>query len=231
MLWQNYLRGLEYRTIRTHRSVISAFHNPIGNIRVDNHPRVSALMSGIFNMRPPQIEYPFILEVGTILDFLRKHPGNDLFSDKLLTLRVSMLLALLSASRLSEITNLKVYYVTKHSSVYNFAVPHLTKTCQRGKKPHPNMRFYNFPDDNKLCVCKVIGSYLEGRNVWGLKESQFLVSHIKPHKLVSPSTVSRWFGQVLAMAGIDTEVVEVHSTQSGSSSKVEVIGVSLTDII
>ena len=224
-------KRLKCRTIGTHRSAISAFHGPIENIRVSNHPRVSALMSGIFNKRPPQPKYPFIWDVETVLDFLRKLPGNDLLSDKLLTLKVSMLLSLLSASRVSEITNLRVDYLTKHSSVYTFAIPHLTKTCRRGKKPHPNLKFYNFPGESKLCVCKTIDSYLERRNVWGVEESQFLVSHIKPHKPVSPSTVSRWLGQVLAMAGINTEVFKAHSTRAASSSKAEVTGVSLTDII
>ena len=58
----------------------------------------------------------------------------------------------------------------------------------------------------------------------GVGESQFLVSHIKLHKLVSPSTVSRRLGQVLAIAGIDTEVFKAHSTRSASSSKAEVTG-------
>ena len=168
-------------------------------------------MSGIFNKRPPQPKYPFVWDVETVLDFLRKLPGNDLLSDKLLTLKVSMLLSLLSASRVSEITNLRVDYLTKHSSVYTFAIPHLTKTCRSGKKPRPNLKFYNFPGDSKLCVCKTIGSYLERRNVWGIEESQFIVSHIKPHKPVSPSTVSRWLRQVLAMAGINTEAFKAHS--------------------
>ena len=224
-------KGLEYRTIGTHRSAISAFHDPIENIRVGNHPRVSALMSGIFNKRPPQPKYPFIWDVETVLDFLRKLPGNDLLSDKLLTLKVSMLLSLLSASRVSEIINLRVDYLTKHSSVHTFAIPHSKKTCRRGKEPHPNLKFYNFPGDSKLCVCKAIDSYLERRNIWGFGESQFLVGHIKPHKLVSPSTVSRWLGQVLAMAGINTDVFRAHTTRSASSSKAEVTGVSFTDII
>ena len=141
------------------------------------------------------------------------------------------MLSLLSASRVSEITSLRVNYLTKHSSVYTFAIPHLMKTCRRGKKPHLNLNFYNFPGDNKLCVCKAIDYFLERRYVWGVGESQFRVSHIKPHKPVSPSTVSRWLGQVLAMAGFDTEVFKAHSTRSASFSRAEVTGISLTDII
>ena len=39
---------LGYQAIGTHRSAISVFHDLIDNISVRNHPRVSALMSGIF---------------------------------------------------------------------------------------------------------------------------------------------------------------------------------------
>ena len=68
--------GLKHRTIGTHRSVISAFHDPIRNIRLDNHPRISVLMSGLFNKRSPQPKYPFIWNEKTVLNFLMKFPGN-----------------------------------------------------------------------------------------------------------------------------------------------------------
>ena len=62
-------------------------------------------------------------------------------------------------------------------------------------------------------------------------ESQFFISHIKPHKPMSPSTVL-WLVQVLAMAGIDMEGFHAApSTRSLLSSLAEVTGVSLTDII
>ena len=68
----------------------------------------------IFNKRPSQPKYPFIWDVETVLAFLKKLPRNDFLSDKLFTPKVSMLLALLPASRVSEVTNLKVDYLTKH---------------------------------------------------------------------------------------------------------------------
>ena len=112
-----------------------------------------------------------------------------------------MLLALLFAARVSKITNLR-------EDIHLFTYLQFP-TCQRGKKPHPNLKFYNFPGDNKLCVCKPTDFYLERRNVWGVGESQFLVSHIKPRKPVSPSSVSRWLGRALAMAGIIRKGVSV----------------------
>ena len=81
----------------TYRTAISAFHDSIENIRVGNHLRVSALMLGMLNKRPLQSKYPFIWDVESVLAFLINLPGNDLLSDKLFTLKVSMLLSLLSA--------------------------------------------------------------------------------------------------------------------------------------
>ena len=125
-------KGLKNRTVGTYRSVISVFHDPIENIWVGNHPRISTLMSGIFNKRPPQSKYAFIWDVETALDFLRKFPGNDLLSDKLLTLKVSVLLSLFSALRVLEITNMIVDYLKKHSSAYT-----LDEDLLEGQKTAP----------------------------------------------------------------------------------------------
>ena len=133
-------KGLEYRSIGTHRSAISAFHYPTENIRVGNLPRFSTLMSGIFNKRPPQPKYPFIWDVETALDFLRKLPGNDLLSDKLLTLKVSVLLSLFSALRVLEITNMIVDYLKKHSSAYTF-----DEDLLEGQKTAPQSEVIHFP--------------------------------------------------------------------------------------
>ena len=75
---------------------------------MSNHPRVSALLPDVFNKGPPQPKHPFIWDVETVLNFLRKLSGNDLLSNILLILillilKVPMLLTLLSALRVSEI--------------------------------------------------------------------------------------------------------------------------------
>ena len=43
-----YERGLQYRTINSHRSAISMTHLPIDNVCVEAHPLVSGLTKGIF---------------------------------------------------------------------------------------------------------------------------------------------------------------------------------------
>ena len=48
---------LAYRTIGVTRSAISAFHIPIDGMPVGKHPRVSSLMKGVANLRPPKPKY------------------------------------------------------------------------------------------------------------------------------------------------------------------------------
>ena len=81
-----------------------------------------------FSIRSLQLKYPFIWDIETVFHFRRKLPENNWLSDKLLTLKVSMMLTLLSASKVSEVTNLTVDFLTKCRAVHKFCVPHLTKT-------------------------------------------------------------------------------------------------------
>ena len=91
--------GYEYRTICTHRSAISALHDNIEGRPVGEHPQVNSLITGVFNSRPPQPKYNCIWDVQLVLDYLKKEfTNNSNLSDKLLTFKVVMLLALTSAS-------------------------------------------------------------------------------------------------------------------------------------
>ena len=101
-LAQLYELKYEYSTINCYRSAISAYHDPIGNVPVGQHPQVSALMTGIFNQRPPKPRYSFVWDVEQVLTYLDQLPSNDHLSDRLLTLKLTMLLALASACRCSN---------------------------------------------------------------------------------------------------------------------------------
>jgi hypothetical protein len=119
--------GLGYSTIGTHRSAISAYHDPLDEQSVGKHPRVSDLMSGIFNLKPPVPIYSFIWDVETVLKYIKTLPLDDSISDKLLTLKLVTLLALTAASRVSEITSLDINYLSRSTEYYSFTFSKLTK--------------------------------------------------------------------------------------------------------
>ena len=74
-------------------------------------------------------------------------------------------------------------------------------------------------------------NYLSKCESFWTQESQVLVSFVKPHKAVTSSTVSRWLKEGLAVAGIDARMFKGHSTRTASSTKSDVTGVSVCDII
>ena len=83
---------------------------------------------------------------------------------------------------------------------------------------------------SQLCIFKAIDSYLERCNISVAWEVNFLLAMLT-HVNQCLSVVCRLLRIDLAMAGIDTKVFKKYSTRSASSSKTEVTGVSLTDII
>ena len=64
-------KGLQHRTINSHHSVISAYHNYVDGKPVGKHPRVCALLTGVFNQRPPQPRYTFVCDVEIVLVYLK----------------------------------------------------------------------------------------------------------------------------------------------------------------
>jgi hypothetical protein len=54
---------------------------------------------------------------------------------------------------------------------------------------------------------------------------------VKPHKPVSKDTIRRWILIVLKLAGIDTSKFKAHSVIHAVSSKANILGIPLTEIL
>ena len=109
------------------------------------HPKVCALLGGIFNNRPPKPRYTFIWDVDKVLLYLRSLDSKNL-SDKLLRVKLVMLLSLTAASRCSELVNLDVRYMTRSESTYTFHFAKLFKSWRKGKAP-PAIVFHKYSSD------------------------------------------------------------------------------------
>ena len=66
-------KGLQHRTLNCLRSAISTYHVHIDDKSVEKHPKVCALLAGIFNQRPPQPRYVFIWDMAIVLQYIRTH--------------------------------------------------------------------------------------------------------------------------------------------------------------
>ena len=172
--------GREYNTIGGYRPSISAFHNPIDGCKVGDCPRVSALVKGIFNLKPPKTRYLFIWDVNQVLNYLNNLTvGSNL---KNFTYKLVMFLALTAASRASEITHLGIRYMVKSPLFYCFTLTNPTKVMKPGDS-HPKIMFKGFEDNKNLCVCKALDDYLEKTASLRDGETNLLIAKIKPHHL------------------------------------------------
>ena len=121
--------GLEYRTIGCHRSVISVYHEYIDGKPVGQHPKVCALLKGVFNKKPPQPRYMFIWDVQIVINCIKSDWGySEGLSDKLLTLKLVMLMVLTSPSRASAMHHLDIRYMVKENGKYVFKFHRLHKS-------------------------------------------------------------------------------------------------------
>ena len=203
----------KYSSINCHRSAISAYHDPIENVPVGQHPRVSSLMTGIFNQRPPQPRYSFVWDVEQVFSYLHNLPDNEQLSDRLLTLKLTMLLALASACRCSEIQNLDIRYMTRSATSYTFQFTKVSKSWKKGKPP-PSFKFFQLESNRKLCVVSAIDIYLKRSLQWRAgSKHQLLLSTIQPHNEVAKSTISGWVKAVLENSGIDINIFKAHSSR------------------
>ena len=84
-----------------------------GKSRGEN-PQVSSFVTGNFNQRSPQRRYTCIWDVQLVLDYLKKHfPDNKKLTDRQLNLKVTILLALTSASHAGGLHNLDIRFMAR----------------------------------------------------------------------------------------------------------------------
>ena len=111
-LAEKFQEGLEYSTVNVYRSALSAFHPDIEGRKVGQHPTmIVRVMLGMFHDRPPRPRYTETWDVDVVLRYLKGTGSPGDLSDRDLTLKLTMLLALTTACRGSEIRAFKVSLV------------------------------------------------------------------------------------------------------------------------
>ena len=234
----NFLAGLfeegyEYSSICSYRSAISAFHEKVEGRNVGEHPEISSLVTGIFNERPPQPRYTFIWDVQTVINYIQENMAdNSCLSDKDLTFKLTMLLALTSASRTLGLHHLDIRYMGKVADCVVFAYGKLHKSWRKGQKP-PQVTFAKFEENESVCVVSTLNCYLDRTQSWRTsdKKNQLLLSYVKPHGPVQSCTIARWIREFLGMTGVDTSIFKAHSTRAASTSKAKSTGLSEQEIL
>ena len=221
-------KDLEYRTIAVYRSAISQTHDLIDSVPLGELPIVSKFMKGVFRTKPPKPKYCSSWNIAKVLEFVVKccQEPLDKLSLKLLTFKLTVLLALTTSARAHELAALDLDFSLVKEDAWEFTIPEHVKNSRPG---HPPRKFYlpSFPQDNAICVVRVLRAYtLRTGNL--RKARKLLISYIAPHDSVSSQTVSRWLAQAIHLAGIALEFTG-HSTRSASTSAAAAAGLEFRE--
>ena len=92
--------------------------------------------------------------------------GNNLdLSESDLAHKLTTLLALAAAQRVSAIRYLNINFMAKTSLQVTFYFTKLHKSWRRGQPP-PELTYQAYTDDHSLCVVKTLQRYLEITGEW-----------------------------------------------------------------
>lgn len=218
-----------YRTVSGYRSALSMTLPPIDGTAVGSHPLVSRFMKGVYHRRPPRPKYTFTWDVKVVLDMLQAWGEPATLSDRNLTLKLTMLLALAGAHRSGELRHLAVEGLRHHGDYVVLRLMELTKT-QRVGTPLKEVSVAAYTDA-RLCPVRTLEEYLRRSASWHAKRpTQLLLALRRPHQPVASSTVARWLKMVLGEAKIDCTEFTAHSTRGASTSAAARAGVS-TEVV
>jgi hypothetical protein len=222
-------KGLEYSAVNTAQCALSAVLCLYDNQVFGKHELVIRFMKGVFNEHPPRARYSTTWDVQEVLVWLRKLSPVKLLSLKDLSLKLVVLMALVSAQRCQTLHLLDLRCLTKGAEYkFNFAS---TLKHSRPGKAAPQVVFSPYPPDRRLCVITVLKEYLRRTAPLRKSQTKLLISYVKPHRGVTGATVSRWIKCGLTRAGIDVLKYKSHSTRMAGTSKAKAACVPLDMIM
>ena len=117
---------------------------------VGQHPLVSRLMKGIFQEKPPRPKYTEIWDVSIVLSHLRSLSPVDKLSLKELTLKLVVLILLVSGQRGQTVHLLSIDHMVPMNNCYTFQIVDRLKQSRPGVK-NPLVELRPF-EDKSLCV-------------------------------------------------------------------------------
>ena len=223
--------GLQHRSVNTIRSAVSVTHDRSEGLPLGQHPVVTRIMKRIYNSRPPKPKYTSTWDVTKVTTYLKDLGENRDLTLKQLTTKLVMLMALVQASRSSELAALDIRFRVFRPEGVSFTLPTLTKKRTPGAPPR-ELFFGGFPPDSRLCIISCLRAYesitesLRKENV-----SRLFLSYVKPHKPVTSQRIAHWIKSTPEAAGINTEIFSAHSTRGAATTAALKHGLTIPEIL
>lgn len=187
-------------------------------------------MKGVSISRPPQPRYEHTWDVSVVTSYLAQLGENSELSMKQLSQKLCMLMALTCPERSSIMVSLNINYMRHYPEGVRFSHTSFRKRTHCG-----NLGESVYPKfiDRSLCPVACLKVYLERTKNWRHKNDDkplLFLSFKKPHKPVSPATLSRWLKEIIRQSGIES-IFKGHSVRGASTSAAKAAGLSIDTII
>lgn len=187
-------KGLGYSSLNTARCALSCIITPNNTGSFGSQPLVVRFLKGVYESRPSVPRYVETWDVTVVLKFLAPlHPPSKLTLREL-TLKLVMLVSLVSGQRAQSIQLLDINCMSQTETSCTFVITQNVKQSKPGIK-QPVIKLEAYPIDDRLCVVTLLKEYLS-RTAWlRRKHSQLFICYVKPFGPVSRDTISRWLMQ------------------------------------
>ena len=205
-------------------------HKKVDGVPIGQHPIITRLVTGVFNVRPPIPRYSNTWDVQKVLNYLDSQGKQTPLSLKALTLRTAFLLAITRPSRSADLSQLNIIRIRSGAKGISFLPAPLAKQSRQGK-PIESFYFPAFLANTAICPLKTLDTYLDKTKQLRENENRLFISFIKPHKAVTFSSIARWLKTILEEAGIDSFTFGAHSTHGASASVTAKGEVTLEEIL
>jgi hypothetical protein len=222
--------GLSYSAINSARSALSAYGINFNHVPVGSNAIIIRFMKGVYNLRPSEPKYCKTWDVSNVLGYLRKLSPIKFISLKDLTLKLVMLIAIITASRVQSLYLLTLNGLEKNFHSYTIFFDGLLKQ-NRPSWSQNCIELFAYPPDRRLCVTFVLKEYLKQTAALRKDCKKLFISYVKPHGQVSRDTISRWLKIVMTRGGIDVKKFSSHSVRSAAVSKASAKFVSVDKVL
>ena len=152
--------GLGYSGLNTARCALSSVIHLDGNKTVGSHPLVNRFLKAVFNTRPCAPRYQSIWDTSLVLSYLKTFAPLESLNLKDLTLKLVMLIALVTGQRCQSIYLMDLDSMQKNADHYKFVIGDLVKQSAPGRK-QPELILRAFKEDNRVCVYSVLTEYIK----------------------------------------------------------------------
>ena len=230
--------GKAANTIAGYRSAISEIHDLVDGQTIGNHPDVSRAIIAVRKENPATSIGPDIVDISPSLEYIDTLGNNESMQLKDLSVKTAFLMALVTASRPSDLVRLDLSTARISESSYSFeciepkeykiALAHSASTTKQRIKV---VYVGSYPDNPNLCPYSALRSLISRtdhfRTSNSKKKAIFLISR-QPYTPASVDTVANWIKLAMKKSSPDLTAKDVRST---SASLAQNAGADLSTVL